>query len=174
VTVLDVVRANILEKESIDAGDCIATSVSPPAPVREYCLASSAKSGGSAGGTESSVTTTLIPPARPPPPPLAADADELALRLGEPKEAFRLNDGLRPSRERSLSRPFWRTLGCCLLSGDWVMLALLVLLLLPGLKKEEKKGASFWVGVRIAPFFCMMMGVSIILKMLPSEWDANQ
>jgi hypothetical protein len=89
---------------------------------------------------------------------LAADADELVLRFGEPKEDFRLKEGLRPSPPRSREEgSLWRTFGEeCFLSGDFVVFVPLLELWLAGLKKAEKKGVSFWVGVLRAPLFCIM------------------
>jgi hypothetical protein len=53
----------------------------------------------------------------------------------------------------------WRTLGEeCFLSGDFGVFVPLLVLWPAGLKKAEKKGVSFWVGVLRAPLFCIMTG----------------
>jgi hypothetical protein len=95
---------------------------------------------------------------------LAADADELVLRFGEPKEDFRLKEGLRPSPPRSREEgSLCRTFGEeCFLSGDLVVFVPLLELWLAGLKKAEKKGVSFWVGVLRAPLFCIMTSGSLV------------
>ena len=157
------VRLSILEKESIDAGDCMA-SVS-----RDSLAAAaswSAKSG-SAGGTLLSVTMWFIPGGRPP-PSLALPAEELALRLllGDPKDALRPNDG---RRSRLRSRSFWSLLrasrdsrsseGAEATVGleeedvfDWVLLLEWLLK-----REDEKKGAAvgFCAGVA-PPLRCIM------------------
>lgn len=154
------VRAIILEKESVDAGeDTISGSFT------NLAAAASAKSGGIAGGIAASV---LIWPPVPVPVPALDELPRLFPLEGEEKDGLRPKEGLRsrslvktldslslslslspelvPGRDLLELRPPWLDCDCAL----GIELALLFPQIL-----VEKKGVAFCVGVEAADL-CMV------------------